>query len=90
MKTLRVYITGTVQGMIYRNYLLDAGLRIGVRGFVRNMEDGRVEVLIEGRDDKVKEMLEVCKKDTNQTKIRGVEVKEIGNQSFEGFKILKI
>jgi acylphosphatase len=90
MKTLRIYISGTVQGVMFRKYLEDQANAIGVRGFVRNMNDGRVEVVAEGIDEKVLAMLEVCKKGTQHTMVRNVEIQEIKNQGFEGFKTLRI
>ena len=47
MKTLRVYISGAVQGVFFRKFLEEQANKIGVRGFVRNLEDGRVEVVME-------------------------------------------
>ncbi|MEM0465948.1 MAG: acylphosphatase [Candidatus Pacearchaeota archaeon] len=90
MKTLRIYIYGTVQGHLYRKYLEEQGNKIGVRGFVRQMEDGRVEVLVEGIDDKVKEMLEICKKGNKHVQVRKLEVQTLNHQGFKGFRILKI
>lgn len=49
MRTARRYvITGRVQGVGYRFFALDAGRREGLRGHVRNLDDGRVEVEAEG------------------------------------------
>ena len=90
MKTLRVYILGTVQGVLFRKYIEEQANKIGVRGFVRNMEDGSVEVIIEGIDEKVREMLEVCKTGTQHAQIRDVQVQEIKYQGFEGFKIFRL
>jgi len=90
MKTLRIYITGTVQGVMFRKYIEEQANKIGVRGFVRNTSDGRVEAVIEGTDDKVLEMLEVCKTGTAHTMVRNIESHEIKNQGFEGFKIMKL
>ena len=90
MKTLRLYISGTVQGVLFRKFIEENANRIGVRGFVRNLDDGRVEVVIEGVDDNVKEMIEICKKGNPHSQVRGVEIKEIPNQSFVGFKVMRL
>ena len=75
---------------MFRKYLEDEANKIGVRGFVRNTENGRVEVVAEGIDEKVNAMLEVCKKGTQHTMVRNVEVNEIRNQGFVGFKVFRI
>ncbi len=90
MKTLRVYISGTVQGVLFRKFIEENANRIGVRGFVRNLEDGKVEVVMEGKDEKVMEMLEICKQGNPHSKIRQVEIKELSFQGFEGFKIMRL
>ena len=90
MKTLRLYISGTVQGVLFRKFIDENAKRIGIRGYVRNLNDGRVEVVMEGTDDKVMEMLEICKKGNPHSKIREIEMKELTNQSFQGFNIMRI
>ena len=44
----RYLISGLVQGVGYRFFALEAGAREGLGGFVRNLEDGRVEAQAEG------------------------------------------
>jgi len=90
MKTIRIYISGSVQGIFFRKYLEEKANEFGVRGFVRNLDDGRVEVLAEGRDENVNSMLEVCKKGTQHTKITDIQIQELKNQGFKGFKVLRI
>jgi acylphosphatase len=90
MKTIRIYLSGSVQGIFFRKYLEEKANEFGIRGFVRNLEDGRVEVLVEGRDENVNSMLEICKKGNQHTKITDFQIQELKNQGFEGFKVLKI
>lgn len=90
MKSLRVYISGTVQGVMFRKYIEEQANRIGVRGFVRNTEDGKVEVVMEGTDDKINEMLDVCRKGTAHAVVRDVQVSPIRYQGFKGFNISKL
>ena len=90
MKTLRLSISGTVQGVLFRKFIEENANRIGVRGFVRNLDSGGVEAVIEGVDEKVLEMVEICKQGTLHSKVREVRVQEIPNQSFVGFKIMRL
>ncbi len=90
MKTLRLYISGTVQGVLFRKFIEENANRLGVRGFVRNLDDGRVEAVLEGLDPKVLEMLEICKKGNPHSQIREIQMREIPHQGFVGFKILRI
>ena len=45
---MRIYISGTVQGVFFRGFIKENAEKLNLRGFVRNLEDGRVEVFIEG------------------------------------------
>jgi acylphosphatase len=48
MKTVHLRIAGRVQGVGYRASLMDAAMRHGLRGWVRNRRDGSVEALLHG------------------------------------------
>jgi acylphosphatase len=87
-KSVRLYVTGTVQGVFFRAFLKDNAERLDVRGFTRNLEDGRVEVFLEGDPDKVNEMIELCKKGPKHSQIKNVEIIPEKFQDFRGFKVL--
>jgi len=89
-KALRLYITGTVQGVFFRGFVKENAERYNLKGFVRNLEDGRVETFIEGNPDEVNKMIEICKKGPKHSQIRNVEIKEEKFQDFKVFKILHI
>ena len=89
-KSVRLYIQGTVQGVFFRNFIKEKEEKDEVRGFVRNLEDGRVEVFLEGDNDKVDKMIELCKKGPKHSQIRKVEEKEEKFQDFKNFKVLHI
>ncbi|VVB83701.1 Acylphosphatase [uncultured archaeon] len=89
-KAVRLYIEGTVQGIFFRQFIKENAERNDIRGFARNLEDGRVEVFIEGNNDKVDKMIELCKTGPKHAKIGKVEVKEEKFQDFKEFKVLHI
>ena len=49
----RFVLSGRVQGVGFRYFVQDHAAVEGVHGYVRNLPDGRVEVLMEGDDDSV-------------------------------------
>jgi acylphosphatase len=50
----RFYVSGRVQGVAFRAYTLERALALGLRGYARNLRDGRVEVVACGAVDAVK------------------------------------
>jgi len=90
MKTLKVNIMGTVQGVFFRKFVKDNADSLGVKGYIRNMEDGSLEIVLEGRDERVNEMLAKCKKGPSHSEIKEVEVEEIKHQGLEGFKVSQL
>ncbi|WP_028108124.1 acylphosphatase [Ferrimonas futtsuensis] len=58
MKRLLVKVTGKVQGVWFRASAQETALRLGVTGYVRNLDDGSVEMLAQGADRAVDAMLD--------------------------------
>ncbi len=89
-KSIRLYIHGTVQGVFFRMFIKENAERHNVKGFVRNLEDGRIEVFLEGNVDDVNKMMVICKKGPRHAIIRKVETKPERFQDFKVFKMLHI
>lgn len=89
-KAVRLLLTGTVQGIFFRQFIKEHAEKCKVKGYVRSLEDGRVEVFLEGNPDNVKDMMEVCKAGPRHANIRNVEEKQETFQDFKEFKILRI
>ena len=90
MKTLKIFATGIVQGVFFRNSVEDKAKELGLKGFVRNLDDGRVEIVIEGKDENVNEMVKACKQGLPHSDIKNLTTEEIKHQGFSGFKILRL
>ncbi|GAB3360848.1 acylphosphatase [Lysobacter tyrosinilyticus] len=56
MKAVRFLIGGKVQGVWFRASARDQAVALNLRGFARNLTDGRVEVLAAGDDDAVEQL----------------------------------
>ncbi len=87
-KSVRLYIDGTVQGVFFRRFIKENAEKLDVKGFTRNLEDGRIEVFLEGNIDEVKKMIELCKKGPKHSQIRKVEEKAERFQDLKNFKVL--
>ena len=89
-KSVRMYIKGTVQGVFFRSFVKEHADKNNVKGFARNLDDGRVEIFIEGDPDDVDKMIEICTSGPKHAMIKGVEIKPEKFQDFKEFKVLHI
>ncbi|HIH52350.1 MAG TPA: acylphosphatase [Nanoarchaeota archaeon] len=89
-KSIRLYISGLVQGIFFRSFVKENAEKLNIKGFVRNLEDGRVEVFIEGNFEDVVKMVELCKKGPKHSEIKKVEEKSERFQDLKSFKVLHI
>ncbi|MFH1802674.1 MAG: acylphosphatase [archaeon] len=89
-KSMRLFLKGSVQSMFFEQFVLENARKLDVRGYLRKLEDGRMEIFVEGDNTKVDEMTILCKRGTQHTQIRDVEEKPERFQDFKEFKVLKI
>jgi len=86
-KRVHVYVTGRVQGVYYRATTRDEATERGVDGWVRNLDDGRVEAVFEGDPDAVEEMVDFCYEGTEMADVSTVDVTEEEPEGLEGFEV---
>ncbi|MBI2628485.1 acylphosphatase [Candidatus Pacearchaeota archaeon] len=89
-KANKIIIKGTVQGMFFRSFIKENADALGLTGFVRNLDSGDVEVIIEGEIESVDKMHEICKHGPKHAVVKELEISEIPFQDFQEFKILHI
>lgn len=70
----RIVVTGTVQGVGFRDAMMDVARAAGVHGWVRNRRDGSVEALFQGRADAVARMVAWARRGPPAARVTGVEV----------------
>jgi acylphosphatase len=83
-----VFISGTVQGVFFRQQTHRLATSLNVNGWVRNLYDDRVEAVFEGEINNVQRMVEFCKKGPPYARVTKVEVvwEEFVGE-FEDFKV---
>lgn len=83
-----VFLTGTVQGVFFRSSTRSQARIHKVRGWIKNLPDGRVESVMEGEKSEVESLIEFCKKGPSGSRIENVEIEwERPSHSFSGFEI---
>ncbi|PSQ28031.1 acylphosphatase [Halobacteriales archaeon QS_9_68_17] len=82
-----VFVSGRVQGVYFRATTRDAAEEEGVDGWVRNLQDGRVEAAFEGSEDAVESMVEFCHEGSPMAEVEAVESEYEAPEGEDGFRI---
>jgi len=85
---VRVLISGRVQGVWYRGWTVETAQRIGVRGWVRNRRDGKVEALFIGATDAVDAMIAACREGPPLARVEHIEHSAAADDGSAGFRQL--
>ncbi len=84
----RVIIEGRVQGVFFRHYTHETAHRLGVKGWVKNRRDGRVEAVFEGDKEAVDKIVEWCRRGPSEAKVTKVSVIPEGYMGeYEDFSV---
>ena len=86
MESVRLRITGNVQGVGYRLWATRQAARLGLRGWVRNRADGSVEALVTGDSDPVAAMIEACRTGPPGARVANVAVAPDEDDGSVGFE----
>jgi len=82
-----VIARGRVQGVGYRRFAVDAAVRHGVAGWVRNVRDGTVEAHGEGEARAVGRWLDELRRGPSSGTVDTLEVREVAETDASGFRI---
>jgi acylphosphatase len=82
----RLVVRGRVQGVFYRDSVRRIAEARGVAGTAINREDGSVEVVLEGPEDAVEELIAYCADGPERAEVSGVEVAEEEPEGLAGFR----
>jgi len=82
-----IFVSGMVQGVFFRANTKDRADSLGLKGWVRNTPDGRVEAVFEGEKEKVDAALGFCKTGPSGAVVKNVEVKWEEPKGETGFEV---
>lgn len=86
---VHVLISGYVQGIGFRQFVKSKAKNLNIKGWVKNLPDGGVEAMFVGERSNIEKMIEFCRKGPFLAEVKGVEIKELPDQKFESFDIIK-
>ena len=88
MERLHLIVSGRVQGVFFRAHTRKEALRLGLTGYVKNRDDGMVEIIAEGPKEKLEKLVAFCRKGSPSADVENVEVrKEPFRNEFSHFEI---
>jgi acylphosphatase len=73
MNSKRLVISGRVQGVGYRQWMVEKARELGISGWVRNRLDGSVEALVAGDVAAVEELLRLCRRGPRFAEVVSIE-----------------
>jgi len=86
---VRVFVSGRVQGVAYRFFAEKYANTLGITGWVRNLSDGRVEVLAEGRGENIEGFLDRLRQGPRLAQVDGFDVRrECAMGEFPDFRVV--
>ena len=82
-----VFVSGRVQGVYYRATTREQAGERGVDGWVRNLNDGRVEAVFEGSEESVEAMVEWCHEGSSRARVEDIDVEYEDPEGLDGFEV---
>jgi len=89
MKTLKIKVTGRVQGQSLRASTRGYCKEHGINGYVSNMDDGTVEIIAQGEEGDLKKLIKWLEASPGFSKVESVSFKEIKGEKYEEFKVVR-
>ncbi|HEX3268108.1 MAG TPA: acylphosphatase [Gaiellaceae bacterium] len=87
MRRVQVRVRGRVQGVFFRAEARARAESLGVAGWVRNAEDGSVEAVFEGADERVESLVDWCRRGPAGAQVEEVETVDEEPAGELGFRV---
>lgn len=88
MERVHIIVSGRVQGVFFRHNTNIVANKLGLKGYVKNLYDGSLEIVAEGPEDKLKELISFCSKGPLGASVDNVKVSyEKPKNEFDSFSV---
>ena len=88
-KRVRLFVTGRVQGVFFRQSLKAKAIQNNIFGWVKNLQDGRVECILEGNEENIRILVNWTHTGPANSIVENVEVhNETFDNEFIKFDVL--
>ena len=87
MKCTHLIVSGRVQGVFFRANVRNKAVKLGLNGYAKNLNDGNVEVVAQGDEEKIKKLMDFIKKGPGIAKVTDMKIKHRELENFKSFEI---
>ena len=88
-KRAHIFVYGIVQGVGFRMFTYKIAKNLGLKGFVRNLQDGRVEIVVEGEEERIRELIRNVEKGPPLARVDKLSIEwEEYKGEFKDFRIV--
>ena len=89
MKCAHIIAFGRVQGVFFRDNTRKKAVELGLKGYAKNLPDGNVEIVAQGDEEKIIELIEFIKKGPGIAKVENIKVKHKEPENFKNFEVIR-
>lgn len=89
MSRIKIKVYGRVQGVGFRSFISYHARRLGIKGHVRNLPDGSVEIVAEGEKISLEKLIELARKGPPSARVDRIDIYYSDYKGeYEGFYII--
>lgn len=89
MKCVHLVVSGRVQGVFFRANVRKEAEKLGLKGYAKNLENGDVEVVAEGNEGKIKELIQFIKRGPGTASVAGIQINHKMPENFKSFEVIR-
>ena len=83
----RIIVSGIVQGVSFRSFAKKHAHKLQLNGFVRNLPDGSLEVIAEGKKEKIEELIKEIRKGPEGSKVDDIKIEWRKDEGYSIFEV---
>lgn len=87
MRAVEIYVSGVVQGVGFRYYTTKVAKELGIKGFVKNLPDGRVYIYAVGEESSLEKFISNIHQGPPLAVVKDVEVRSAEIKEFDKFEV---
>jgi acylphosphatase len=89
MQALQILVSGVVQQVGYRAWTMRTARELGVNGWCRNLDDGRVEIFAEGEESALNALAKKCERGPTYAEVSAVKVEPRTPRGLKSFVMMQ-